>query len=272
MTMIFSTVIVLAVVGLLMGLMLVTAGEKFKVEVDPRETAVRECLPGNNCGACGYAGCDAMAAAIAKGEAPVNGCPVGGAAVSDKIAQVMGVTAAGALDKKAAFIRCAGTCDVTKNNCNYIGIETCEAAMTLPGKGVKACTYGCLGYGSCAAACQFGAIQVADGVARVDRSKCVACGKCVAACPQKLIDIVPDRAVYAVQCSNKEKGVFVKQLCSAGCIGCGLCVRQCEHDAVSLADNLARIDYAKCVGCGKCAEKCPAKIIRARRNTAVSIH
>ena len=271
MTMILSTVIVLAAVGLLMGLMLVTAGEKFKVEVDPRETAVRECLPGNNCGACGYAGCDAMAAAIVAGEAPVNGCPVGGASVGDQIAEVMGVTAGAELEKKVAYVRCAGTCDVQKPKCNYIGIETCEAAMTLPGKGVKSCTYGCLGYGSCVSACQFGAIEVLDGVAKVNRSKCVACGKCVSACPQGLIEIVPDRSTYAVQCSNKEKGVIVKQLCSAGCIGCGLCVRQCEEGAVTLTDNVAHIDYEKCVGCGKCAEKCPAKIIRIRRGNTIQI-
>ena len=264
MGMILSTVIVLAVVGLLMGLMLVTASEKFKVEVDPRETAVRECLPGNNCGACGYAGCDALAAAIAKGEAVVNACPVGGAAVGDRIAGVMGVAAGAEMEKKVAFVKCAGTCETHKPKCNYVGIETCEAAMTLPGKGIKACTYGCLGYGSCVAACQFNAIRVVDGLARVDRSKCVACGKCVAACPQKLIEILPDPSVYAVQCSNHEKGAFVKKLCAAGCIGCGLCVRQCEHDAVSLIGNVAHIDYTKCVGCGKCAEKCPVKVIRTR--------
>lgn len=264
MTMIISTVVVLAVAGLLMGLLLVFSGEKFKVETDPRESAVRECLPGNNCGACGYAGCDALAAAIAKGEAPVNGCPVGGAPVGDQVARVMGVEAGAAREKRVAFVRCAGTCDVTKNNCVYVGISTCEAAMTLPGKGVKACTYGCLGYGSCAAACQFDAIHVVNGVAVVDRTKCVACGKCVAACPQGLIEIVPDAAPLAVQCGNREKGPIVRKVCDAGCIGCGLCVRQCEHGAVTLQGNTAHIDYEKCVGCGKCAEKCPAKIIRNR--------
>ena len=60
-------------VGVFIGLFLGAAGEKFKVETDEREAAVRELLPGNNCGGCGYAGCDAMAAAIAAGEAPVNG-------------------------------------------------------------------------------------------------------------------------------------------------------------------------------------------------------
>ena len=264
MSIILTTAIVLAVVGLLIGLLLVSASEAFKVEVDPREEEVRECLPGNNCGACGFAGCDAMAAAIVKGEAPVNGCPVGGAPVGEQIAQVMGVVPAEALEKKVAFVRCAGTCDVQKPKCNYVGIESCEAAMTLPGKGIKACTHGCLGYGSCVAACQFDAIRIVDGVAVVDRSKCVACGKCVATCPQALIEIVTDKAPYAVQCSNKDKGPIVKKVCDAGCIGCGLCARQCEQGAITLTDNVAHIDYDKCVGCGKCAEKCPSKIIRLR--------
>lgn len=264
MTMILSTVLVLAVVGLLVGLLLVFASETFKVEVDPKETAVRECLPGNNCGACGFAGCDAMAGAIAKGEAPVNGCPVGGAAVADKISAIMGVEAGAAADKKVAFVKCAGTCDKMKVKCNYVGISTCEAAAALPGKGIKACQQGCLGFGSCVEACQFDAIHVVNGVAKVDRSKCVSCGKCVATCPQKLIEIVPDVAPLAVQCSNQEKGVIVKKQCDAGCLGCGLCVRQCESGAITLANNIAHIDYSKCIGCGKCAEKCPAKIIRLR--------
>ena len=70
------TIILLGLVALCVGVMLVFAGNKFAVAVDPKESAVRECLPGNNCGACGYPGCDGLAAAIAKGEAPVNKCPV----------------------------------------------------------------------------------------------------------------------------------------------------------------------------------------------------
>ena len=76
--------------GLLLGLFLGLAGKKFAVEIDEKEQQVREQLPGNNCGGCGYAGCDAMAKAIANGEAPVNGCPVGGDAVAAKIARIMG--------------------------------------------------------------------------------------------------------------------------------------------------------------------------------------
>ena len=70
---------IIGAIGIVIGVLLGIASEQFKVEVDEKEVAVRECLPGNNCGGCGYAGCDGLAAAIAKGEAPVNGCPVGGA-------------------------------------------------------------------------------------------------------------------------------------------------------------------------------------------------
>ncbi len=263
MGMIIATILVLVVVGLLIGLLLVFADESFAVETDPKAVAVRECLPGNNCGACGHAGCDAMAEAIAKGEAPVNGCPVGGAAVAEQISAVMGVSA-DAMEKKVAFVKCAGTCGVTKLHSNYVGIESCEAVAGMPGKGIKSCQHGCLGYGSCVKACQFEAIHIEDGVAKVDRSKCVACGKCVEACPQRIIELVPDKSVYAVQCASIEKGPVVKQQCSVGCFGCMLCTRQCEHDAIHVVNNLAKIDYEKCTGCGKCAEKCPAKIIRMR--------
>ena len=66
------------------------AGKKFAVEVDEREEAILEALPGNNCGGCGYAGCSGLAAAIVKGEAEVGGCPVGGAPVAAKIGAIMG--------------------------------------------------------------------------------------------------------------------------------------------------------------------------------------
>ena len=259
MEIIIITTLVLTAIGLIVGIGLVFTGNKFRVEVDERETAVRECLPGNNCGACGFAGCDAMAAAIVKGEAPVNGCPVGGGPVALKIGEVMGVTAE-AEERKVAFVRCKGSCEVTHNQGNYVGIKDCRSAV-LSGINVTECDYGCLGFGSCAAVCPQNAIRVKNGVAEVDRRKCVGCGLCVKACPKGLIELIPSSKRVAVQCSNKDKGPLVKKVCSAGCIGCSLCVRQCEHDAVSVENNLAHINYQNCVQCGKCAEKCPVKVI-----------
>ena len=123
MSTVIITTAVITLVGVIVGIALVYTGKKFHVDVDPRESAVRECLPGNNCGACGYAGCDAMAAAIAAGEAPASGCPVGGQPIADKIAAVMGVDAA-LQEKKVAFVRCKGSCDVTHNQANYIGVPS----------------------------------------------------------------------------------------------------------------------------------------------------
>lgn len=263
MSTVLITIAVMGVIGLLVGIMLVYANNAFKVEVDPKEIAVREQLPGNNCGACGFAGCDAMAAAIAKGEAPANGCPVGGAPVAEKISAIMGVEVV-ETQKMVAFVHCGGTCDTARRKSEYVGIQTCEAAAAIPGKGEKACQYGCLGFGSCVKACAFGGIKIVNGVAVVDRTKCVACGKCVVACPQKLIEIIPDSAVYAVACSNPGKGLIVKKDCSSGCMGCTACTRVCEHEACNVHHGVSRIDYTKCEACGKCAEKCPANVIVKR--------
>ena len=261
MDIIWITTLVIAVIGVIVAAGLVFTGKKFAVEVDPREVAVREKLPGNNCGACGYAGCDAMAAAIAKGEAPVNGCPVGGAATAQAIGDIMGTTA-GAMERKTAFVACKGSCDVTKNQGNYIGIRDCRAAV-LSGMNVTDCTYGCLGFGSCAEVCPEQAISIRNGVAVVNRNRCVSCGLCVKACPRGLISLIPESKVVRVQCSNKDRGPQVKKACAAGCIGCGLCAKQCESGAIEFDGTLARVNPEKCTLCGKCAAKCPAKVITA---------
>ena len=251
------------VLGLVLGVALGIIGKVFFVKVDEREIQVRECLPGNNCGGCGYAGCDGLAAAIAKGEAPVNGCPVANAEAKAKIGEIMG-QAVDASAKQVAFVKCSGTCDKTERKYNYYGINDCVKAMAVPGAGDKLCSYGCLGFGSCVTACQFDAIHVVDGVAVVDKEKCVACGKCVSTCPKALIELIPYDAKQAVACNSKDKGKDVRVACKTGCIGCMICTKQCETGAITVTDNLAKIDYEKCNGCGKCAEKCPQKIIVAR--------
>ena len=252
---------VVGILGILIGVFLGIASEKFKVEVDEKEILVRNELPGNNCGGCGYAGCDALAKAIAAGQAEVGACPVGGASTAEKIGAIMGV-AGGTAEKKVAFVKCKGTCDKTKVQYNYYGVDDCKKVSVVPGAGEKACTYGCMGYGSCVKACAFDAIHVVDGVAVVDKEKCVACGKCVSSCPNHLIELVPYKAEHLVQCSSHDKGKDVKSVCESGCIGCTLCTKQCEFDAIHMENNLAVIDYEKCTNCGKCAEKCPVKVIQ----------
>ena len=252
---------VVGAVGLVIGVLRGVAGEKWKVEGDEKEILVRNELPGNNCGGCGYPGCDGLAKAIAAGEAAVDACPVGGAPVGAKIAAIMGVEAGGA-EKQVAFVKCKGTCDKTNMQYRYYGIDDCRKVSVVPGAGEKACAYGCMGYGTCVKACQFDAIHIVDGVAVVDKEKCVACGKCVAACPNHLIELVPYKAEHLVQCSSHDKGKDVKAKCENGCIGCTLCTKQCEVGAIHMENNLAVIDYSLCTNCGKCAAKCPAKVIQ----------
>lgn len=258
-----SIITAIAVVGgsgVIIGILLSIAGEKFAVEVDEKETAVRGCLPGNNCGGCGYPGCDGLAAAIAKGEAPVNACPVGGEACATAIGSIMGVNA-GENTPMTAYVKCAGTCEKAMNQYEYIGPEDCKFALGSPGGGPKACTYGCLGYGNCKKVCPFGAIDLIDGIAVVNPKACKACGKCIAECPKHLIELIPLDAVCHVTCSSRERGVDVKKVCQAGCIGCGLCAKNCPADAIAIEHNIAHIDQERCTHCGICKEKCPVKII-----------
>ena len=257
---ILLAMVVVGGTGLLIAILLGIASEKFKVPVDEKEVAIRAELPGNNCGGCGYAGCDALAKAIAAGEADCGACPVGGAPVAAKIAAIMGEEA-GESVHEVAFVKCAGTCDKTQKDYEYTGNEDCASMMFVPNGGPKACNYGCLGFGSCVKACPFDAIHIVDGIALVDKEVCKACGKCVAACPKHLIELVPYSAKHIVQCSSKDVGKNVMKACSVGCIGCHLCEKNCPKDAVHVIDNVAYIDQEKCVGCGICAQKCPKKII-----------
>ena len=148
-----------------------------------------------------------------------------------------------------------------KDKYNYYGNMSCQDAANIPGGGAKACSYGCLGLGSCVKACEFDAIHIVNGKALVDREKCKACGKCVAACPKGLISIIPADHQYMVKCRSKDKGRDVMQACTAGCIGCGLCAKNCPNDAIDFGYNLATINQDKCKNCGICAEKCPKKVI-----------
>lgn len=257
---IITATAVVGVVGIFVGVFLGAAGIKFKVQVDEKEEAVLAALPGNNCGGCGYAGCSGLAAAIAKGEAPVNACPVGGEPVGKQIAGIMGVEAENTV-RQVAFVACQGDCERTKKDYDYYGIEDCRMMSFVPGGGPKSCNSGCLGFGTCARVCPFDAIHVVNGVAVVEKEKCKACGKCIAVCPKNLISLVPYEAKLAVACSSKDKGPVTMKVCDTGCIGCGICVKNCPEQAVTVTEFNATIDQEKCAGCGVCAEKCPKKAI-----------
>lgn len=245
--------------GLLMGALLALASKLFAVKKDEKAEAIKECLPGANCGGCGYSGCDAYAAAVSAGDAPVNKCSVGGAEAASKIAQIMGVDA-GAQVRMRAQVMCSGTGEYAKKKYKYEGIDDCVAASKIGG-GDKMCKNGCIGLGNCVRACPFDAIVVENGVAAVDYSKCKGCGICVSACPKGIIKLIPFDAKHWVGCMSVDDGKNTRKVCDVGCISCKLCQKNCPAGAINVDNFVASIDYDKCTGCDICTDKCPRHII-----------
>lgn len=254
-------IVALGLIGGLFGVILQFASTVFYVEEDERVTAVDEALPGANCGACGYPGCNGLANAIVAGEAPVNACPVGGQPTADAVATIMGVDSAN-VQRKTAVVLCQGDCDKAKDKFEFQGITDCRT-MNMYYEGNKECSYGCLGGGTCFDVCEFGAIEMVNGIAVIDKDKCTACNRCVEVCPKHVIDMVPYEAQTIVKCNSNDGGKKVKNACSIGCIGCRLCVKSCPEQTIGFEDKLAKIDYSGCVQCGVCVEKCPTKCITA---------
>ncbi len=253
-------VILVVAVGLIAGIILTIASKVFFVPVDETVAQVREALPGANCGACGFAGCDDYAAAIgADHSLSPSLCPVGGAECAAAIATVLGVEATAA-EPKVAFVKCKGNSENTKKIMEYQGVQTCAAAKNFYG-GNWACSYGCMGLGDCVSSCQYGAIKVCDGLAVVDREACVGCGMCEKACPNNVITIAEKKKLVYVACNSTAPGAKARKACSVACIGCKKCEKVCKFDAITVENNLAKVDFDKCKNCGLCEKECPTKAI-----------
>ncbi|MBQ8475376.1 MAG: RnfABCDGE type electron transport complex subunit B [Clostridia bacterium] len=252
-------VVSVTVIGLLCAVMLVVAAKFMSVPENETKKALRECLPGANCGACGYTGCDGYAEALCNGE-KTNLCIPGGDATSKAISDTLGVEFVDTIEQ-AAVVRCCGDCNVATIKAEYDGIKTCAGAMMIYG-GEKLCTYGCLGFGDCANACPNDAICIENGIAHVDPRRCTGCGLCAKTCPNSVIEMRVLVKNTAISCSNKEKGAVARNKCKNACIACKKCEKTCPEGAITVADNLASIDYSKCTNCGACVEACPVGCIK----------
>lgn len=252
-------VAVLGGLGAVFGLVLGYVGNKFAVEVDERVTRVRETLGGANCGACGYAGCDAFADAVVKGEAPANGCTPGGLKTAKAIGGIMGL-AVTASEPMVARVRCQGTPDHVSPRYDYTGLPTCRAAAAMSG-GPKMCEFGCLGLGDCMHNCAFGAIKLENGVAVIDDDVCTGCGVCVKTCPRSVITLTPKSKTVAVLCRNKAIGRIARLQCKTACVGCKRCEKNCPSDSIHVVDGVAEINPDTCTRCGACVEGCPMHCI-----------
>ena len=259
-------IVSVTVIGVVCSVLLAVLSKIMAVEVDERLVFIRECLPGANCGACGYSGCNGYAAALAEGSAAANLCTPGGNELVMQISEFLGVSAGEGIKKKVAIVRCIGDSETKSDKMDYRGTRTCAAAKLLFG-GPRACTFGCVGYGDCVKSCPSDAICLEKGIAHINQRRCTGCGLCAKACPYGVISIEDAPLVVVVLCKNTEKGAALKDKCSKGCIGCMKCVKECPSQAITVNDFLASIDYEKCIGCLKCTDVCIKKCIKRSGKT-----
>ena len=253
-------VAIFAGLGILFGVILAIASRIFAVEVDARVEQITEALPGANCGGCGYSGCAGLADAIVKGEAKPNACNSCSKAGIKQIGVIMGMEVEEAIPLHA-HVMCSGNCHTAVYKYHYEGATDCIAAERLGG-GDKECANGCIGLGTCVAACKYDAIHVVDGLAVVDDAKCIGCGACATLCPKRIITLIPVSSKYCVECRSVEPGAITRKHCAVGCIACKICEKNCPTGAITVTDFVATIDQSKCISCGKCVEKCPRKVIK----------
>ena len=234
MNILLNGVMVVTGLGLAAAIILVAFSKIMEVKTDETVERVREALPGANCGACGYAGCDEYAKAVAAGQAEGNLCVPGGAKTAEEIAGITG-RSSGAVAKRVAIVACRGNAQHTRTKMTYQGISTCHAANRFFA-GDWVCPDGCLGHGDCVSACMFGALSVQDGVAVVDRELCTGCGACAAVCPAGAIDPAAPKKTDGERC-----------------IACAACVAVCPTGARAFrgpAYRLAQKGFEK-----KCAAR-----------------
>lgn len=236
-------IIFFAIFGALCGAALAYAAKRFAVQVDPKIEAVRACLPGANCGACGFAGCESYAEAVCCDPAcPTGKCAPGKQVVAEKIAAITGKSAA-AGSSVISWLRCSRNDGNVKKKHSYVGFDTCQAAAIAFG-GPYECDFACVGYGDCEGSCPFHAIHMKNGQPVIDPDACTGCGVCVKACPKSVLQLLPKDAISYVPCSNKDSGKAVTNVCSAGCVHCMACTRKTK-DAATMVNGRIEIDYEK---------------------------
>lgn len=262
-------VIGMSVIGLFWAIVVVVVNKKFHVEENPLIEQVIGCLPGVNCGACGFAGCGALGEAIVEQNVDPTVCPVNEDTNIENIGKLLGREVSAKGIKRVAKLHCSGTHANVEDRANYQGAETCMAEHITNGGG-KACLYGCLGLGDCIKVCPFDAIVMQEnGLPAVNAEKCTACGKCVDACPRNLFQLTPIDQPIFILCSSHDSGAITKKACKVGCIACSICDKKVDATVFKITDNLATVDYEAAKQAAKeklqeAVDKCPQHIITLR--------
>ena len=253
----------MGILGAIFAYGLSIAQKKFRVEEDPRIDQVEDVVPGANCGGCGYPGCRAFSEAVVTGEAPADGCPVGGQETAEAVAEILGIEIEES-ERQVAVLMCRGTDEAAKRKADYRGIRQCYAA-SLVQSGDKHCSYGCLGYGDCVDVCGFDALKIGEeGLPVVDREKCTGCGQCVKACPKGLFELHPESRRFFVFCKSNDDPKTSRQSCRNACTGCRVCVKGVTEGQIVVENNLSNIGHLSVLGdedAMKWVGKCPTGAI-----------
>ena len=262
MSIVLATALFALSLAFILGLALGFFKRFFAVEEDPLVGRILSVLPGANCGACGFPGCNGYASAVAGGKAGINSCSVGGQSVANGLAALTGSTAD--VKEVVALIACQGTHAKAFPKGIYTGVKSCRAADISTGS-IKRCTWGCQGFGDCVAVCKFGALTMGeDGLPHVDVKRCTGCKLCMSECPQHIIHAIPrDLSGARPFCSNLNVNkTLVSKNCKAGCIKCEICIKNCPEQCMKMINGIPVVDYAKCTSCGTCVTKCPVKVMK----------
>ena len=260
-TSIFIAIASMGSLGALFSIGLAIANKKLYVAEDPRIAAIQECLPGANCGGCGYPGCSNFAENVVKGTSEPSGCPVCSEDAQLEIANILGIKAS-TTEKMIARVMCQGGLAEATRKATYAGLENCTAALLLDG-GEKLCEYGCLGFGDCIEACPFDAMYMNEnGLPVVIEEKCTGCGKCAEACVRDVIEMHPVSHKLFILCKNLDHPKAARKICTRACIGCQICVRAAGENNILMQDNLAMVNYAQYgTDMELPTEKCPTKCL-----------
>ena len=255
-------VLVLTLTGVLLAIAIGLVTRYFGTKQNPLVEQLLEIMPGANCGGCGFAGCADYVDAMVNGRAEPGRCPSMNETALARCSQILGREAV-KREPLVAVVACSGDDSHAIRRGIYNGITDCRNATIVAGGG-KGCLYGCLGMGTCARACPFGAIEVTENhIAVVHPGLCTGCGRCAAACPRHVIKLVPRTSKIHVFCSSPESGKVKLPVCKGACIGCRKCAKNAEEGQMTFQGFLACVNYENAPD-PNLEQVCPTKALRSQ--------